>query len=476
MMYFKIKFILFEYLVLLIINTHANTANAVCSSIINAINCNGFNSFKDVVLNTTQTKIKSITLTPSTQLLLNDDLNLRNLAFEENFEFTIEKIKGIQAELDPFSIDNTRTGKFYVSNSIFETYNENVVIDSFESCLSLFDSFFISIFDDFDFVSLRENITYPPELCPAIFMGTIIETIEFFSLTQANRPNFIDLNSSDADLMDSISNLKIFNSQIFLDDKLFTKNIFKYTKSLLINNSSLIDIQDGLFTEFNDLKSIELKLNNYEEFIQTSSMSWLKSLNSNVTDGLNTLDEQQQMFITLTDLTEKYDYPDKDICKFKDFPHERLVFPIINAKPSLDCTCTLIWLLQYKDRVSGGSQILETSSTRNCLNKPDFNKQVSDCNYPDRLTECDFVPPNDKCTFKKNSISCANFSAFDELNFSGMSGLFQSVSIEPFQPILLDSSLDFQDISFTDSFSAKFSNIKGFNMVNIVLFNFFVSN
>jgi len=388
MMFFKIKFILFVYLVLLIINNHANIANAVCSSIINAINCNGFNSFKDVVLNATQTKIKSITLTPSTQLLLNDDLNLQNLAFEEDFELRIENIKGIQVELDPFSKDNTRTGKFYISNSIFETYNENVAIDSFDSCLSLFDSFFISLFDSFNFVSLRENITYPAEICPAIFMRTLIDTIEFFSLTQTNRPNFINLNSSDADLMDTILNLKIFNSKIFLDDNLFTKNIFKYTKSLLIENSNLIDIQNDLFTEFNDLKSIELKLNNYKEFIQTSSMSWLKSLNSNVTvDSGN--NKQNQMFITLTDSTETYEYPDEDICQFKDFPHERLVFPIINAKKDLICTCTLIWLLQFKDRVSGGSQILDTSSTRNCLHRSDFKKLFSNCFFRYKLKNCD---------------------------------------------------------------------------------------
>jgi len=55
-------------------------------------------------------------------------------------------------------------------------------------------------------------------------------------------------------------------------------------------------------------------------------------------------------------------------------------FTVINTKPNLNCTCTLIWLIQYKDRVSGGPQRLETSSTRNCLNSSDFEALVAKSN------------------------------------------------------------------------------------------------
>jgi len=268
-------------LVLLILNDHAKSENAVCSIINNAINCYDFNSLKDVVLNALQVKVKSLTLIPSTQLILNNDLDLKNLTFDNDFEFRIENIAGIEVEFDPFATYNTRTGKFYLFNSIFEIYNENIIIDSLEKCLSLFDSFFVSSFEYFDFVSLGENVKYKAELCPAIFMGTKLDTLEFFSLTQTNRPSFIDLSSSDVDLIASISNFKIFNSEIYLDDKLFSKIIFKYTKILSIENSNLVDIQDDLFSDFNELKSIELKLNNFKDFVEQSSMKWLNSLSSN---------------------------------------------------------------------------------------------------------------------------------------------------------------------------------------------------
>ncbi len=399
--------------------------------------------------------------------ILDSNLFVSNeLKLADNFTLNLKNIRGF-GMINPFSERKINNGSLFLDDSAFNFYsNENLIDESL--CQEISDNeIFVSAFDVFShMVSLGSNNIYSNKTCPIHFKNSNINTFRLNDLNQATEQlRFVQLNNTQLNC--TIKNVEIFDSvSLNLNNQLFDMNLFSRINSLLVDNSILNDIQDDLFSDFNELKSIELKLNNFKDFVEQSSMKWLNSLNTNVTTDSNNTDDQRQMFITLTDLISTYEYPDDDLCKFKDFPHERLVFPVINTKPNLNCTCTLIWLIQYKDRVSGGPQRLETSSTKNCLNNPDFNSKVLDCNFPNRLTECDFAPTNDKCKFKKNSISCSNFSTFSELNFSGISASFQSVSIEPSQPILLDTNLDFMEISFTNSFDAKFSNIKGFNLVS----------
>jgi hypothetical protein len=43
-------------------------------------------------------------------------------------------------------------------------------------------------------------------------------------------------------------------------------------------------------------------------------------------------------------------YPNEDLCLFKNFPHERLVYPMLIPGKQLECTCTLYWLQSYAQR------------------------------------------------------------------------------------------------------------------------------
>ena len=50
-----------------------------------------------------------------------------------------------------------------------------------------------------------------------------------------------------------------------------------------------------------------------------------------------------------------YEYPNEDLCLFKDFPHNRYVYPLIMPGRQLECTCTLYWLqfnsYKYKNEI-----------------------------------------------------------------------------------------------------------------------------
>jgi hypothetical protein len=43
-----------------------------------------------------------------------------------------------------------------------------------------------------------------------------------------------------------------------------------------------------------------------------------------------------------------YEYPVEDFCLFKDIPHEKLVFPILNAQVT-QCSCQMWWLIKNAD-------------------------------------------------------------------------------------------------------------------------------
>ena len=49
---------------------------------------------------------------------------------------------------------------------------------------------------------------------------------------------------------------------------------------------------------------------------------------------------------TLTDL---YEYLDEDFCLFSNFPHEKLVYPLIQPGKNvlINCSCTLLYLIKY---------------------------------------------------------------------------------------------------------------------------------
>ena len=45
-----------------------------------------------------------------------------------------------------------------------------------------------------------------------------------------------------------------------------------------------------------------------------------------------------------------YSYPNEDLCLFKDFPHQRLVVPILRPNTKSECTCTELFLIQYSNK------------------------------------------------------------------------------------------------------------------------------
>jgi hypothetical protein len=70
-----------------------------------------------------------------------------------------------------------------------------------------------------------------------------------------------------------------------------------------------------------------------------------------------------------------YLFPDEDICLFKDFPFQRLIYPLIILSEKDKCTCLLLWLSRYNNYSPGG---YDPCPNRNKI-----------CNYTQMLNKCD---------------------------------------------------------------------------------------
>ncbi len=75
---------------------------------------------------------------------------------QKNFEFILSNLKGIELAQDPFGIQNIKSYvQLYLSNTIFDLYNENELISN-QKCIDLLDEFEINLIVLSNFFSLKK--------------------------------------------------------------------------------------------------------------------------------------------------------------------------------------------------------------------------------------------------------------------------------------------------------------------------------
>ena len=224
-----------------------------------------------------------------------------------------------------------------------------------------------------------------------------MSSFEITNINKTNKFSFIDesLLHFTTDFLCKIDNFQIDTSDFVLDKSILNKYVFQSLTYLSIKKSLVRNIQENLFETFVSLDALEFELLNFHEFIAiNANNSWLKNINLRVQVDLNNMNEvnsnkNKLLELYLTDLYRVYNYPNKDFCLFKDFPHNRLVVPIIKTKDNLECSCTLLWLLKYKDiyEVDGANPI-NTDSVSKCISNPNFDQMVKDCDFDSRIKQC----------------------------------------------------------------------------------------
>ena len=128
----------------------------------------------------------------------------------------------------------------------------------------------------------------------------------------------------------------------------------------------------------------------------TGDNSWMKHLNSGVENSSHPhhialehnkpwTPQNRQLIIEFNDESGEYTYPNEDFCHFRHFPHARHVFPLINTRAKLNCTCTLLWLIQH---LNGSEKALDTVAVRPCLRHGSFRQNLAACRFEQRIREC----------------------------------------------------------------------------------------
>ena len=156
--------------------------------------------------------------------------------------------------------------------------------------------------------------------------------------------------------MKSLKSVKLSMSYAFLDSSLLNHDLFE--KVAEINVFGVVSrIDASLFKEFKLLRNLDLNTNNLRAFLHGDA-KWMTYLNYYVRVNLSNLNEvtaniRKRMRLRFQYLKNRvsfdpvYEYPDVDLCLFSQFPHDRLVMPILVPGRKIDCTCTLLWLQSY---------------------------------------------------------------------------------------------------------------------------------
>lgn len=362
-----------------------------------AIECYNFQSFTELNFPTDSSlKVSNLKISSKlAQLRLNNDLNASNLNLDfYNFELRLENLDGIELNENPFfnkTTDNTQLLYLHISNSTFEFYFRNNSFD-WVCDLVINDQHINPIFASFKqiFLGYFYQINYTRDICPVVFKNAKIDWLYLSAMTPDNRMKFIQLNSTQINLNSRVKYLQIQSSNIdLLDTSLLDKNVFKYLEKLSIEFSNLNRIDENLFKCFKYLKRVNLWLYNLNELLQTDT-KWIQFLNYNKTD--------EQLVIEFNDETNSYEYSEEDFCLFKKFPHERLVFPILNSRNSLNCSCTIMWLISNWNK---SEKNIITGSVSSCLKN--FELRVQQCNFELKIKKCNV----------DYSLQIANFAIFN---------------------------------------------------------------
>ena len=204
-------------------------------------------------------------------------------------------------------------------------------------------------------------------ICPYVFLNAELKYLGFFQITNSlifkNQLEFINIDDDIPNINSiglNIHYLTYLEISIIFED-LTTKNmcphIFKTIHNLAIIGSPN-SIQTNLFAFLPQIEHIILNIDNLAKFLH-QGIDWMTHLNEGLRVNSKDLSGLKRMLshikiinineINDRHLTRAYTYPDEDLCLFRNFPHKQLVIPFLPNLDELDCTCTIVWLVQnYK--------------------------------------------------------------------------------------------------------------------------------
>jgi len=316
-----------------------------------------FNSFNSLTkCNTINNNLTEyLEFIPKRQCLIDDSFSLKNLAPHQNTNSLIRfvhfiNIKGIDVKLkSQFSKSHFKQRHLFIFSSKMNFYfNETLIEESICNSSTFVRDNFFSSFNSATFI----NVKYPTLFCSHAFSNSSLEQIIFGDITNSflkmNLLNFSRIYNLNLTLMEKLNQVSMSMNYVYLNENMLSKALFKQMKILRIHGAINGVNDERLFASFPHLGRLILQVNNMVKFLH-SGTKWMTHLNENFNSENNA-----RLFILklvysreMVSFDSIYEYPNEDLCLFKDFPHERLVVPMIVPGRKLNCTCSLLWLQMY---------------------------------------------------------------------------------------------------------------------------------
>ena len=204
------------------------------------------------------------------------------------------------------------------------------------------------------------KVIYPKRLCPLMFRRSTILSMKFGEITDSlltKNQLFFTFNESYSHI--KVNKLIVLQFDVYyvsLTARMIDKYLFKTVQELKVTH--VVKRIDGdLFVNFKQLKTIDFQIDNLKEFFHVDT-KWMSKLNWNINIDLSNMSEWRDNLKRLMRMKFQfpkryvsfdviYEYPDEDICLFRYFPHNHMVYPILRPGKQLKCTCTIAWLQMY---------------------------------------------------------------------------------------------------------------------------------
>lgn len=306
---------------------------------------------------------------PEKNLVLDNTFNLLGLVIEPTSSYLsiiFSKLDGLEITANPtngikftdfaFNFDNIF---IVLEKSNFKLFYKNQPLERSSCHTNLFPKPNRTFINSINYLVLTKSTLYKNEtLCPLLFLKANLKLLSIAgissSLIEKNVFSFQSL-SNQTNKMDIGSEIFQFIISVFdveLNTNLLNPLVFKRLKVLDVNGQ-LSSIQNDLFKSFKELKLLRYRSQNIKKLFSRRN-NWLNYLNYHLNaDSYNPDDLQTNhekilfliLFQTYSNVTY-YDYPDKDFCYFKDFPHKRLVLPQLKPISKSNCTCTELFLIK----------------------------------------------------------------------------------------------------------------------------------
>jgi len=352
-------------------------------------------------------------LIPNKPIIFDDSFKIKKLKIkvkseeEEVLSVVLTNFKGFDLNSNPFKdvIINENSKVYYFQiDSNFDFYLNKTLINK-NNCNEHLPN--LSITRQAKVLILEKANTNSDKTCPLVFANAniIMFSVKMkLSLINKNSLSFHNVSVIDLNCTIFQTILSVYRSD--LNEQVLNKHVFMNLKILdiygVING---IDVNS--FKNLKQLHMLKLK-SQYVKNIFVKNNKWLQYLNQDViSQNLSRHDENNMFTLVVYQSIENvtyYDYPDEDFCLFNDFPHQRLVVPVLRPSSKSTCSCTELFLIQYANKYSDFIQNLEKyfivanyymyeyriyseKKLHVCLNAS-LNDMLKKCNFKQRLAKC----------------------------------------------------------------------------------------